>query len=109
MTKAACKKTINWGFAYSFRLLLNDHDEEEYDAKQTSRQAGRQREWVSLGLAVGFYKLKAPAYDTMPPNNATHSNSSYKVYQLGTILGNTWECGDHSHSNQHTGQLHLNS
>lgn len=58
-------------------------------SRQAGRQAGRQREWVSLGLAVGFYKLKAPAYDTMPPNNATHSNSSYKVYQLGTIHGNT--------------------
>lgn len=36
-------------------------------SRQAGRQAGRQREWVSLGLAVGFYKLKAPAYDTMPP------------------------------------------
>lgn len=56
MTKAAGKKTINWGCAYSFRGLLNDHDEEEHDFKQT----GRQREQERQGLAVGFCKLKAP-------------------------------------------------
>lgn len=41
MMKAACKKTINWGFAYSFRGLLNDHDGEEHDLKQAGRQAER--------------------------------------------------------------------